>query len=221
MELICGIDEAGRGPVIGSMFIAGVVIEEKDSEKFSKIGLKDSKKLSDSKRRELEKELKTVCKNFFVEEITAKKIDELRQIMSLNVIELRGFAKIIEELKPDKAILDLPEPDGERFSKKIKKLLPEEMQSIEIVAEHSADENYPVVSAASILAKNAREDHVEELKQKYGVDIGSGYPHDKPTVNFLKKYFEENRKMPEEARESWSTVKRIKGESSQTSFQDF
>ncbi len=218
---ICGIDEAGRGPVIGSMFIAGVLVDEKDMEKLDTMGFKDSKKLSDSKRRELGKKVEDFCEKIVVEEFTASEIDELRKIMSLNVIELRGFSRVIKKLEADRAIVDLPEPDGERFGRKIIEELPDNFKDLEIVAEHSADENYPIVSAASIVAKNARENHVEELKKKYGRDFRSGYPHDKPTINFLEDYYSKNGEMPEETRMSWSTAKKIVQQKKQSSIGDF
>ncbi len=218
---VCGIDEAGRGPVIGSMFIGGVVVDEKNLEKLDSMGLKDSKKLSDGKRRELGEEIERFCEETLVEEITASDIDELRNIMSLNVIELRGFAKVIKKLEPDKVYIDLPEPDGERFGKKIKEELPEHLKDIEIVAEHSADENYPVVSAASIIAKNAREDHVDSLKEKYGRDFKSGYPHDRPTIEFLEDFYHEHGELPEETRMSWSTARRIIRKKEQSNLGDF
>ena len=221
MKLVCGIDEAGRGPVLGSMFVGGVAIPEERLEELEGIGLKDSKKLSDKKRRELEPRIRVLGHSFSVREITADEIDELSEIMSLNVIEIKAFAKIIEELEPEKAIIDLPEPDGEKFARKIKKQLPESFSEMEIVAEHEADDRYPVVSAASILAKNAREDHVEKLRKKYGRDFGSGYPHDTEATGFIKEFYRREGVFPDEARESWSTCRRMVEEEEQSSIFDF
>ncbi|MFB6144139.1 MAG: ribonuclease HII, partial [Candidatus Nanohaloarchaea archaeon] len=89
------------------------------------------------------------------------------------------------------------------------------------VAEHGADDEYDVVSAASIAAKSARERHVEKLKQKYGYDFKSGYPHDSPTIEFLEKYVEQEGELPDETRRSWSTAERILEKHEQSSVGDF
>ncbi|MDY6776561.1 MAG: ribonuclease HII [Candidatus Nanohaloarchaea archaeon] len=218
---VLGIDEAGRGAVVGSMFVGGVLVDEDDLEELEQLGLKDSKKLSDDEREGFVPRIEELAEDTLVKEVTADQIDEMRQIMSLNVIELKVFAEIIEELEPDRAFIDLPEPDGERFANKIRKELPDGFKDVDIVAEHEADSNYPVVSAASILAKSGRESHTAELKEKYGVDFRTGYPHDEDTIGFLKEYLQENGELPEETRMSWSTAQDIIKESEQSGLEDF
>lgn len=220
MAKILGIDEAGRGPVIGSMFIGGFMVEEKDLEKVEGFGVKDSKKLSDRKREKIAVELKELGGDF-LKEITASEIDELRRVMSLNEIEIHGFVDVIERADPDKVIVDLPEPDGDRFIRKMKDELPPRFEDVDFIAEHGADDTYPIVSAASIIAKSARENHVENLQKKYGYDFKSGYPHDKPTIKFLETYIEEKGELPPETRESWSTAERIRKEADQSGLGDF
>lgn len=217
---ILGIDEAGRGPVIGSMFVGGFMIKDSENKYLEEIGVKDSKKLSDSRREKISGKLENIGKSY-VKEITASEIDELREVMTLNEIELKGFAEVIRKFDPEKIIVDLPEPDGKRFSSKIKKELPPSFQDIEIIAEHGADDNYPVVSAASIMAKSAREEHIKKLHSKYGYDFKSGYPHDTETREFLKEYLKDHEELPPETRLSWSTAEKIKKEFDQTSFSDF
>ncbi|MCJ7479357.1 MAG: ribonuclease HII [Candidatus Nanohaloarchaeota archaeon QJJ-7] len=218
---VLGIDEAGRGSVFGSMFIAGVLMEEEDMEDLESLGLKDSKELSDIEREDFVPQIEEVSEATLVKEVTASEIDELREVTNLNVIELRSFASIIEELEPDKAFIDLPEPDGERFANKIRRELPDNFREVEMVAEHGADENYPIVSAASILAKSGRESHTEDLKDKYGVDFRTGYPHDEDTIDFLEEYLEEHGELPEEARLSWSTSQKMVEESEQSGLGSF
>lgn len=217
---IVGIDEAGRGPVLGSMFIGGVAVAEEDIDELGRMGLKDSKKLSDRRREELVPRIEDIAAATHVKEVTASEIDELRQIMSLNVIEINAFAAVIQELEPDKAFIDLPEPDGERFAKKIRAQL-DGFDDLDIVAEHEADDTYPIVSAASILAKSARENHTAELKKKYGVDFRTGYPHDDDTITFLKDFLRENGRLPDETRMSWSTAQRLKEEAEQRGLNDY
>ncbi len=217
---VLGVDEAGRGPVLGSLFIGGFMVEEEKLEEVENLGVKDSKKLSDKKRERLAEELREVGEPF-LKEITASEIDDLREVMSLNEIEIQGFTDVIERSDADKIIVDLPEPDGDRFIRKMKKELPSRFQDRDFTAEHEADDNFPIVSAASIIAKSARENHVDELKSKYGYDFKSGYPHDKPTINFLEKFVEEKGELPEETRLSWSTAERILKESEQSGLSDF
>lgn len=220
---ILGIDEAGRGPVLGSMFIGGVLVSEDDMDALSELALKDSKQLSDGAREGFVPEITELAGNTHVKEVTASEIDELRQIMSLNVIEINAFAAIIEALEPDKVFIDLPEPDGDRFCKKIKSELPDssQFQDMTFIAEHKADENYPIVSAAGILAKSRREAHVATLNEKYDADIDSGYPHDENTTAFLESHLQQHGELPEETRTSWSTAQRIKAENEQRGLSDF
>lgn len=217
---VLGVDEAGRGPAIGSMFVAGFLVDEGNIERLEEIGVKDSKKLSNKKRESIREELDEID-DFFLREVTASEIDELREVMNLNEIEVKAFVDIISRTEPDKVIVDLPEPDGDRFINKLKSDLPDSFQDVEFVAEHGADDKYPVVSAASIIAKSAREEHVEELKQKYGFDFKSGYAHDEEVSQFLRQHLEEFGRLPEEARESWKTCQRIVKESEQSGLEDF
>lgn len=220
MAKVVGIDEAGRGPVIGSMFIGGFMVDEEDLDKVENLGVKDSKKLSDKKRESLAEQLREMGEPF-LKEITASEIDDLREVMTLNEIEIQGFTDVIERSDADKIIVDLPEPDGDRFIRKMKKELPAKFENRDFTAEHEADDNFPIVSAASIIAKSARENHVDELKRKYGYDFKSGYPHDSPTIEFLEKYVEEKGELPEETRRSWSTAERILKEADQSGLGDF
>lgn len=219
MAKILGIDEAGRGPVIGSMFIGGFMVEEEKLEELEELGVKDSKKLSNEKRERLREELDDFGEIFLVE-FTASKIDDLRDVMSLNEIELKGFAKVVDEAVPDKVFMDLPEPDGDRFIGKVQDLMKTDTD-LDFTAEHGADDTFPVVSAASIVAKSAREEHVENLHRKYGYDFKSGYPHDQPTIQFLEDYLGEKGELPSETRESWSTAQRIVEESDQSELNEF
>jgi len=217
---VVGIDEAGRGPVVGSLFIGGFMVEESKLDEVDELGVKDSKKLTDGKREDLAEQLREMGEPF-LKEISASEIDDLREVMSLNEIEIQGFTDVIERSDADKIIVDLPEPNGDRFINKMKRELPARFSDRDFVAEHGADESFPIVSAASIIAKSARENHVDSLKQKYGYDFKSGYPHDKPTINFLEDYLNEKGELPEETRLSWSTAERIVKENSQKSFDEF
>ena len=195
-----GIDEAGRGPVIGPLVVAGV--ETEDPEKLKLLGVKDSKQLSMAERGRLYDQILKIAKAEVIC-ISAQEIDELRKIKSLNVIELDAFIEIIQRLSGDKVIIDLPE-SGNRFEVQIKSRVGRE---IELTAEHKADENYPIVSAASIIAKVTRDREVRRIEDELGTRIGSGYPSDPDTKKYLKDVAEGGKGFGVYVRHSWQTVK--------------
>lgn len=218
---VLGLDEAGRGSVLGSMFVGGVLVKEEDKSKLDDLGLKDSKKLSDRKREGFVPQIKELASTTVVKEVTAQQIDELRETVSLNKIEIEVFLKVIEELEPDKVIIDLLGSDGDKFKLELKARLGEEFEELEIVAENKADVNYPIVSAASILAKSSREANVRQIEDKYEIELKTGYPHDQLALQFMRNFLEDNGELPPEARSSWSTCKRIVEESSQSDVSSF
>ncbi|MFB6245122.1 MAG: ribonuclease HII [Candidatus Nanohaloarchaea archaeon] len=209
-----------KGPVIGSMFVAGFVIEEERLEDLEEIGVKDSKKLSDVKRDAMAEKVREAGE-VILREVKASELNDLMDVMTINEVELQAFVDVIESSDADRIYVDLPEPDGERFISKLKDGLPERFRDREFVAEHGADDEYPTVSAASIVAKTNRERHVEELKRKYGYDIKSGYPHDQEAVDFIRKYLKEHGELPPEARTHWSTTERVVEEVGQRGLDDY
>jgi ribonuclease HII len=217
MAKILGIDEAGRGSVIGPLVMAGVVIDEKDNEKLREMGVKDSKLLTPKKRSDLFQKIKDISLDHVVLQISPSEIDTLRKVTNLNKIEAKMMAEIIKAMKADKAYVDAPQVSTEKF--KIL-LLDLAKNDTEIVAENNADVNYPVCSAASILAKVTRDGEIEKLKKKVNYDFGVGYSHDERTVGFLKKLINDG-KYPDFVRKSWITASEIKKEKEQKSLKDY
>ncbi|MCD6590986.1 MAG: ribonuclease HII [Candidatus Aenigmarchaeota archaeon] len=218
--IIAGIDEAGRGAVVGPMIIAGVSVREKDINKLKKINVKDSKELSQKRRVELKKKIEKIAKDIIVLKVSPCRIDDYnKQGVNLNKLEAMKMAHIIDILSPEKVYVDAPEANTEKFSNFLNKLT---KGDVEIIAENYADSKYPIVSAASIIAKVEREKAVAELKKKYGLE-GSGYPSDERTIKWLKKYLEEHGKFPEKGlvRFSWDTTKHILGEKKQSKILKF
>ena len=205
--LVLGIDEAGRGPVIGPMVIAGVLDTDKSEKSYKEAGCRDSKLVAPKRRKVLDKLIRNSAKDVKIEVISAQEIDKLRKVMSLNEVEAKFMADIIQGVrpKPDKVIVDCPDTQPERLLRRLAKYLDDKY---EIVAEHKADVTYPIVSAASIVAKVERDKRIEKLYKKYG-DFGSGYPADPKTKAFLDAYFKKYGKVPAEARKSWETSKRL------------
>jgi len=217
MTLVLGIDEAGRGPVIGPMVIAGIIVEEKSRAKLKSIGVKDSKLLSPKKREYLEKEIKKIVHDYIILKVPAKEIDRLRERINLNLIEAKKIAEIIKLAKADIAYVDSPQVSTDKF-KNI--LIAQANNNTKIICENYADKNYEVCAAASILAKQERDRDIEKIKKKVGVDFGVGYPHDERTIKHLEELAEKG-DYPDYVRKSWVTAQDIMGKSKQKSIFDY
>ncbi len=194
-KTIIGIDEAGRGPVIGPMVMAGVKISEEKLADIACMGIKDSKLLSPKERERLFDVISNCdWMKYHIEISWPKEIDDALESpnMNLNHLEALHTAMILGKLDGDKAILDLPSNNAENYIRSVQKFMkPEIIKSCFIVAEHKADMNYEVVGAASILAKVTRDRIIEEMKleyAKYG-DFGSGYPSDPKVKAFVEKHW--------------------------------
>ena len=216
MTLICGIDEAGRGPVIGPMVMAGVLIEEKDLPKLTSLGVKDSKLLTPQRREELYDQIIKTVKKHHIVIVGPKEIDDALDSdeLNLNWLEAHKSAEIINTLKPDKAILDCPSNNIQAYTNYVKNLL---KTKTELVVEHKADLNYIESGAASILAKVTRDREIEKIKKKYG-NCGPGYPSNQIKINFLKENWN---KYPEIFRQSWASYKKHKDAKNQKGLGDF
>ncbi|HIP74978.1 MAG TPA: ribonuclease HII [Thermococcus paralvinellae] len=200
-----GIDEAGRGPVIGPLVIAAVVIDEENLGRLEALGVRDSKALTPERRKKLFNEITALLDDYAIIELSPEQIDGRKGTM--NELEIENFIKALNSLKvkPDVVYVDAADVDAGRFGEIIKKRL---NFSPKIIAEHKADAKYLPVSAASILAKVTRDRAIEKLKEQYG-EIGSGYPSDPRTRKFLEDYYKEHGKFPPMVRKSWKTLKKI------------
>ena len=203
--MICGVDEAGKGPVIGPMVIAAVSV--KNAQIIENLGFKDSKLLTSQKREYL---FELIKKNYeyAIEIIEPEKIDEYRKENKLNLLNRKAFEKVISKLNPNIAYVDAADVNENRFGREIKSNLTNEKDT-DVISMHKADSKIPVVAAASIVAKQTREIEIEKLKSQIG-DFGSGYPSDERTIKFLKSYFHDNSEWPAGTRKSWKTIQRIR-----------
>ena len=217
MVLTLGIDEAGRGPLIGPMILAGVVVDESGAENLRSLGVKDSKLLLHGKRVMLYEKIVSAARKFRIISIPPREIDEAlnSKSMNLNRLEARACAEIINELRPDKAIIDCPSSNPAEYTAYLKGLLDD--QNVQLVVEHKADVNYVECAAASILAKVTREQEIEKIKKEKG-DFGSGYPSDPKTVRFLDENYGRH---PEIFRRTWATYKKRAGVKGQKTFKDY
>jgi ribonuclease HII len=210
--LVAGVDDAGRGCVIGPLVIAGILMKEEDLPRLLEIGVKDSKLLSPRKREALAIEIKRTVRQYSIIKLSPKEIDKVvesgRKLHKLNRLEAQAMAKIIEMLKPDIAYVDASDVLEERFKQHILEVLP---FKVKIVSEHKADRKYPIVSAASIIAKVERDKEIADLKRIHG-DFGSGYPTDPKTISFLQQCLKKFGDYPDFVRKSWKPAKKAKEE---------
>jgi ribonuclease HII len=217
MGTVLGIDEAGKGPVIGPLIIAGVLINKEDEKKLRDIEVKDSKLLTQKQREILFDKIIEIAKSTRIIIIEPEEIDKtiLRDDTSnLNWLEAKKSAEIINEFNPETAILDSPHPIPQKYADYIKNLL---TKDVELISEHKADVNYPVCSAASILAKVTREREMDKIKAKYG-ETGPGYPSNSITQEFVKNNWD---KHPEIFRKSWKTYQNVANTKNQKKISNF
>jgi len=206
--MICGVDEAGRGPCFGPLVVAGILVEN-DTE-LVLIGVNDSKQLTPKKREQLAPQITRLATNYELIVLPAVDIDILRKTMTINQLEVFMFSKIIEKLKPAVCYVDAADVNEERFGKDIVSNL---SYKPKMISKHKADEQYPVVGAASILAKVTRDEHIrkiaQELEPRLNRPLGSGYPADPVTKQFLSTWVSRFGTLPPHVRESWETCQQL------------
>lgn len=210
---VVGVDDAGRGAVIGPLVIAGVLIDDQNLPKLEELGVKDSKLLSPPKREQLAKEIRKNALKYHIIKLTPTEIDKVvttgKKLHKLNRLEAQTMAKVIAALKPDVAYVDASDVLPDRFKRHIAERL---TLKVQIVSEHKADAKYPIVSAASIIAKVERDRAITELQERHG-NIGCGYPTDSKTIEFLESWIQKSGSYPDFVRKSWKPAKKLKTES--------
>ena len=199
---IAGIDEAGRGPVIGPLVVCCAFCKREDEKLLKKADPKDSKKLTPKKREELYKALKKFCTFRWVE-VSAADLNKLMGEMSLNDIEAKVMAGLIKDLGEGDVMIDMPDRYSWTFRARMEKYGVTKFE-----AEHKADDRFPIVSAASICAKLVRDSKIEEIKRTT-CDFGSGYPSDAKTMEALKNK-EMRTLLAPYIRTRWKTIQDLK-----------
>lgn len=216
---VAGIDDAGRGPIIGPLVIAGVVVTDEQVENLRQLGVKDSKMLTPATRTSLAKEIRKIATKVSLVDAQPKEIDEVvlhgGKLKKLNFLEARMMARVIDDLDPEEVYVDASDVNEERYGQWIAEFLKADSARIRIISKHHADRIYPVVSAASILAKVRRDEAVEALRREYG-DFGSGYVTDPRTLDFLRDWRRSHIEYPPIVRLSWKTIKQIDQELGQS-----
>ncbi len=236
--IVAGVDDAGRGSVLGPLVIAAVSVEETRIPELRRIGVKDSKLLSPAKRRRLDQKIREIANGISVWKINPRRIDDVvfngRKLFRLNYLEGKYMALALSRLQFDVAFVDCCDTDQARFGELISELLIRhqrkkvktkstkiiEGNSIKVNSEHHADRNYPVVSAASIVAKVTRDASISKIQKTYG-NFGSGYPSDLDTIDYIRGTLERSERLPEFTRLSWETIKRLEEEFEVRTLEDF
>lgn len=208
-----GVDEAGKGPVLGSMFVAAV----RADPALLPDDVGDSKGIESQRRRELETAVRDAAAAVEVVEIPVERIDD--PDTDMNGLTVAGHSEALASVVEDGAsgYADAGDTNAVRFERRVNSNVD---CQIDLRAEHGADETYAIVGAASILAKVARERHVEALAAEFGA-VGSGYPSDPNTREFLESFVREYEELPACARESWQTSHDVLGALDQSSLSDF
>jgi ribonuclease HII len=205
--LLMGVDEAGKGPVIGSMFVAGLVIDEEALFYLAALGVRDSKQLHALRREQLCDKILELAKDYHILEVSPRMIDELRQVMTMNEVMVRSHAHVVRCLHADRAFLDAADVDEARFAERVRM---ESSTKMDLIAEHKADRKHLVVSAASILAKVKRDESIKNLERINNCTMGSGYPNDPKTIEFLQGWLREKGNLPPFVRSTWATAQRLR-----------
>ena len=208
-NIIVGIDEAGRGPILGPLVLAALAFKEEDIQKLEWLGVKDSKLLGSEVREELFDRIHEIVHDFRIEMIEPDAIDLSLTEMNtnLNWLEADTAARMAGELQPMKLIVDCPSPNIEAYRKYfLGKIVPPLSAKAEIIVEHKADLNYIVVGAASIIAKVIRDRQIEKIKREIGIDFGSGYLTDPKTQKFLENFHEKHAEL---FRKQWMPYKKL------------
>jgi len=209
-----GIDEAGRGPVIGPLVVGALCLPEADLPLLHDAGVTDSKLLSESKRIELDTWIReqATMRNWMIELHISNpaEIDRAMALTNLNDHEVTLFAALARKLRIDGGgilQLDACDVDAGRFGNNVASRLqgwPWDGWSMD--SRHGADLHYLAVAGASILAKVARDNTIQSLSAEIGIDLGSGYPSDPKTIAAIPKLIEGTE--PHDClRWGWATVR--------------
>lgn len=217
VRTVLGVDEAGRGPVLGPLVVGGFAMDEAHLAHLSEIGVRDSKELSPNAREEIFQELGR-CGRREAIVLQPPEIDVAVVRGNLNRLEARAFAQMVGRVRPHRTYVDACDANAPRFGVLVRRL---SEWDAEVVSRHKADRDFPVVGAASIVAKVLRDRAMVDLGKELGAEIGSGYQTDPVTIAFLKDHLPRAGERPAWLRSSWRTTARLMAERSARTLDDF
>ena len=211
-----GVDEAGRGPVIGPLVVCALCVPEVDQSVLRELGAKDSKELSPERRRRISESIYSLTETkgwgIGIVSCEPERIDANSLSSDLNRLEVELFAEAIEVAAEDSAggivMADACDVDEGRFTTRLTSRLGSQWSEWEVVSEHGMDSRDVVAGAASVLAKVERDASIAALEGRLGIRIGSGYPSDSLTRQAVRELV--SGELPNGClRWSWSTVSDI------------
>jgi ribonuclease HII len=197
-----GIDEAGRGPVLGPLVMAGVCVRTRAAATLTRVGVLDSKAFgagldAHERRMELAARVREVATSVVIRVVDVGDIDRRVRLHELNVLEREHAAEIIHASAPAKRII----ADGARMFAPLRVHFPN------LEARDRAEEHHVAVAAASIMAKVRRDELFHCIQRRYEPEfgpIGGGGYENAHTHQFLRAYVKRYGRLPPEARRSWS-----------------
>jgi ribonuclease HII len=203
--LVGGVDEAGRGSIIGPLVVAGIGIRESKIALLYKMGIKDSKALNPKTRARLFGEIMKVADSVCIHKIDPVEVDGSVSLRGLNRLEAKVMASVINTIEADEVYVDCCDVNPQRYREYMECHL---TCKPKLHSMHHADAINMVVSAASIIAKITRDEEIQHIRSKYG-SIGSGYPSDERTMRFIRDWVAKNGSAPEFTRKSWKPLRLI------------
>lgn len=215
-DLCLGLDEAGRGSLVGPLVVGGFAAPRDVLASLPGLGVRDSKLLTPERRREAFDRLASVGQRYTVV-LSPASVDRAVHRGKLNDLEARAFAQLVRQVRPARAFVDACDPIAPRFGERVALLAG---RCSEVHAQHRADRELPIVAAASIVAKVTRDRHLERLRQRLGDALGSGYPSDERTRAFVRASLESGA-TPRWVRASWRTTETLKAELSTRTLESF
>jgi ribonuclease HII len=202
---VLGIDEAGRGSLVGPLVVGGFLVDADRIPELTAIGVRDSKTLSAARREEIYATLPSIGRSWAIP-LPPRTVDRAVHRGKLNDLELDAFAKVVRQARPDMAFADACDPVAERFGRRLGAA---SGNCCLVHARHKADRDLPVVGAASIVAKVHRDRALGRLRARLGEELGSGYPSDRETVEFVRQTLSGGGPIPSWLRASWATTERL------------
>jgi ribonuclease HII len=216
--IVGGVDEAGRGSIIGPLVVAGVSFRKLNISQLRKIGVKDSKALTPKSRATLFDKIKGLAYSMYICKVGCSMIDDNVYSRKLNKLEAHIMAHVIKNLHANTVYVDSCDVNPIRYRNEIMSWLPG--ADLDVHSMHHADRTSLVVSAASIIAKIIRDQEVEKIRKSY-CNIGSGYPCDNITMEFIREWLSKHNSAPIFARKSWRPLKQMLKEIGQYKLSQF
>jgi ribonuclease HII len=206
-DWILGIDEAGRGSVLGPLVVGAYLIPAGQAERLPALGVRDSKLLTPEQRAAAFREIGALGRRLHVS-LLPPRIDAFVQHHDLNLLEAQAFARLVRRAGTCTAYVDACDPIARRFGLTVARLA--RVSPSRIISQHHADRDLPVVAAASIVAKVRRDRAIAQLRARLGCEIGTGYPSDPRTRAFVRAWLADGVGAAPWLRQSWRTTEILK-----------